>query len=335
MKLEWIDYLSILIPLVVISLLVYPFWRRDKYESFENDVKSRVEFKGKRWTEPEFISFIKNIRGAKTLLESSQDKLFVVLEDYKKVMGDLENTAYKQKEGLDGIPKDLSKEDRKKMMGSSGLSQTPIKDFYESLYLAKDNGFSPINVRPEHNFRKSLPRIAIPTLGSLDKEGEFAWINEKDSEERYDKEEEFYKNIQVYLPTFLSSVNEVLTNAEILRKNAGEASWGMRPRAESMKERADKLEKDTKEEAKQGTGQVDIEGFESTEDSCPKSIRIRIIKTVPYEYWGQTAMEINTKIKTIQELISTSIQDIQISENTLENMGRKGEQGKQKAQNAL
>ena len=327
MKSRWVYYISILIPLVLISLLVYPFWRKDGYESFKNDIKSKIEFEGKRWTNMEFELFRRNIKGSKPSLESAQDKLFVALEGYKKVMGSLENAAYKQKEGLKNIPKGLSDKDRKKMMESSGLSKTPVKDFYRSLYLAKDKGFSPINVRPEHNFRKSIPRVAIPPLGTLDDEEELTWSSKKDSKERYDKEEEFYKNIQVYLPTFLSSVNEILLNAELLRKNAGEASWGMRPRVESMKQRADELEKKAKEE--------ENEGFKNNTDSCPKSIRIRTIKTVPYEYWGQMAVEINKKIKRIQELINTSIQDIQISENILEDMGRKGEEGKQKAQNAL
>lgn len=319
--------MSIIIPLVLISLLIYPFWRINKYESFKDDIKTKVVFEGKRWEKIEFETFINNIKGSKTLLERLQDKLFVALEDYRKVMGKLENAAYKQKEGLKNIPKDLSEEDRKKMMESSGLSNTPVKDFYKPLYAAKENGFSPINVRSDHDFRKSLPRVAIPSLSILDQEGALSWIDSKDTTDKYDKEETFYTNVPVYLPTFLTSVNEILTNVEILRKNAGEASWGMRPRVEGMKRKADELERKAKEDGN--------EGFTDTKDSCPKSIRIRTIKTIPYEYWGQMSKEIKTKINTIQELISASIQDIHISENILEDMGKKGEQGKKKAQNAL
>lgn len=314
-----------MIPLILISLVLYPFWRRNKYESFKDEIQTKVEFQGKRWTKLEFEIFVENIKNSKTSLEKLQNKLFVVLGDYKRVMGRLENAAYKQKEGLANIPKDLSEKDRKKMMESSGLSSTPIKDFYKPLYTAKKNGFSPINVRSEHDFRKTLPRVAISSLGTLDQEGELTWINEKDTIERYNKEEEFYKSVSVYLPTFLSSVNEILTNVKILRKNAGDTSWGMRPRVEGMKQRADELEKKVKTE----------EEFRDSKDACPKSIRIRTIKTIPYEYWGQIAKEINSKINTIQDLISASIEDIHISESILENMGRKGEKGKQKAQNAL
>lgn len=323
MKSRWIGWVSIIIPIISITLIVYPFWKRKSYESFKNKVTPRVEFEGKRWTKEEFNTFTKNMKNTKATLESLQDKMFIILDDYKRIMSKLENTAYKQKEGLNNIPKDLNEEDHKRMVESSGLSNTPVKDFYRPLYSAKSDGSTPITVRSEHDFRRSLPRISISPLGALDQEDQLTWINRENTKERYDKEEEFYKKIPVYLPPFLSSVNEVLTNAEILRNNAGEASWGMRPRVEDMKERISALANKIKE------------GFENKKESCPKSIKIRTIQTVPYEYWGKIAEEIHTKVTRIQKLINGSIEDVRVSENTLEELGKKGKQNAQNAQNAL
>jgi hypothetical protein len=325
MKVGWIHYVSILLPILLIAILLYPFWRTT--EGFKS-TKEKVEFKGKRWTTDEFTQFQEAIQGAKPKLETLQDELFVVLEDYKRVMDKLENGAYKQKEAIDDISKDLSQKERDQIIKTSGLSKTPVKDFYKPLYEAKQSGSKPITVRAEHNFQRTLPRVSIPTLGAFGEDGGLSWINRGgNTKERYDAEEEFYKSVPVYLPTFQSSVNEVLMNAEILRANAGESSWGMRPRVERMKAIAEQKEKEIKEKTNGNE-----EGFESK--SCPKSIRIRTIQTIPYEKWGTMANDIRTKLDQIRLLITKSTNDIKFSEGYLEETERKGRAGRDKARNA-
>lgn len=331
MKPDWVSYMAILIPIVLVSFLVYPFWRRGKYESFANSelqMKTKVEFDGPpRWSKEELQTFEKAIANAKPRLESLQDEMFMILDDYKNVMEDLENTAYKQKQALDDIPKDIRKEEREQILKTSGLSSTPIKDFYDPLYIAKRNGMTPIAVRNEHDFTRTLPRVSVPPLGAFGKEDGLSWSNRGDTKERYDLEEEFYKSVPLYLPSFLASINEVLQNAEILRKNSGEASWGMRPRIERMEADIKRREKEAREIE---------EGFKNDEGmKCPKSIRIRTIKTISYKKWGRMAIEIDEKIREIRTLLNASIQDIQYSESFIQKMKKKGEQGKMRAQGAI
>jgi hypothetical protein len=310
--------------IILIAILVYPFWNTN--EGFNDQTKREVKtvFDGTRWTNEELLEFETLIKGAKETLVKYQDDMFVSLKDYQRVMNTMERSAYKQKQGIEDIPKDISKEQRKKIMESSGLSETPVKDFYDPLYRAKMEGYTPIITRTEHDLPRSLPRVSIAPLGSFAKEYGLSWIIRGETKERYDAEEDFYKMVPVFLPEFLASVNEVLQNAKILRQNTGETSWAMRPRMEQMRDRAIEAEKNAKNKD---------EGFSNSQETCPKSIHIRTIKSIPYKYWGDIAKEIRQKLKQIDELNRSSKQDIAETDRIIEEMKIKGEQGKRKAQN--
>jgi chromosome segregation ATPase len=307
--------------IVLITIIVHPFWRNSFHEPFQDEMKIEVKFEGARWTTEELEEFQRRIQNSKPSLEQSQNELHTILEDYKRVMRDMENSAYKQKQSLDDIPSGQ----RAQVVKSSGISETPVKDFYNPLLQAKKDGFSPIITRTEHDLRRSLPRVSIPPLGAFANEEGLSWIHRGETKERYDAEENFYKIVPVYLPEFLASVNEVLKNARILRENAGEQSWAMRPRVEQMEARAKEAEK----KANEGNE----EGFK--DQSCPKSIRVRIIQTIPYSKWGAMAKEISEKLSEIQDLNRKSKEDIQEAERILQGLQSKGAQGKRKAQNAV
>ena len=297
--------------ILLIAIIVYPFWRID--EAFNT---MSVKFEGKRWSLEQWIKFEKAITNTKPKLESLQDDMFIVFDDYKRVMSSMENVAYKQKKALNDIPKEY----RNDVIKRTGLSKTPVKDFYDPLMNAKDEGYNPIITRSEHDLSRSLPRVAIAPLGPFESDDSLAWVNHEDNDSKYDKEEEIYKSIPIYLPSFLASVNEVLKNAKILRQNSGEQSWALRPRIEKLKARADMAEKEAKSE-----------GFTSkSKIEC-----IRTIKTVDYDYWGDIADEISTKLNQIDDLIRKSKQDIMEAERISQELEAKGQKGKRKAQNAV
>lgn len=299
----------VLLFLLGMAILAYPMWNRR--EGFK-DVKT--VFEGKRWEKKEFVEFQNNLDGVESILAEYQDELFVTFEDYKRVMGKMEDVVYKQKDAL----ADLDPSQRKLVVESSGLSENPVDEFYEPLKRARNMGDDPIVTRPGHRLRQDLPRVPIGAFGNT---WELSWIHRGDVKSHHDKEEEFYKNVPVYLPLLMASVKEVRTSVRLLRESSGEKAWGMRPRVEEMVRKMP-VEEDT---------DMVSEGFET--ECVPE--KIRVIKTISYSKWGGMARKIRSHLGEIRSLLDGSKNDIRYSETMLESMGEKGKRDRATAQNVL
>lgn len=296
--------------IIILSLILFPFKRKD--ELFKNKSKIRVEFKGDRWSSSQVTEFKNIIRTIPKLIEENQTKMFTALDDYKRIMVQIEQAAYKKKKGIQDSTSGLSKEERDTIMGNMNVSSDPVKDLYDTF--DKKKAITMLEESP-YKFRKGIPRIAVPKLGPLKDDSFYNWITMKDGDSKYDKEEEFYNKIPSIIPTILSSVNELLQNARILRANAGESAWGLRPRVEAMARESEEARKKASE------------GFVSNdyEKDCPKTVRIRVVQTIPYAKWGNMVKDIKSKMDIVQSLVTLSINDIKQSE-TVYNLTK--EQGK-------
>lgn len=304
--------------IILLSLILFPFKRR--IEVFKNNSRTRVEFKGERWSSSQVDEFKNIIRTIPDLIGDSQAKMFTALDDYKRIMVQIEQAAYKKKKGINNVPSGLSKEERDTIMGNMNVSSDPVKDLYDSF--DKKKAITMLEESP-YKYRKGLPRIAIPKLGPLKDDSFYNWVTMKDSDSKYDKEEEFYSKIPLILPSIMSSVNELLQNAKILRANAGESAWGLRPRVEAMARESEEARKKAEE------------GFVSKNDTCPDTIKIRVVQTVPYSKWGNMVKDIKSKMDIIQSLVTQSINDINQSETVYNIIKEQGKSDKDIASQTL
>lgn len=309
--------LSILI-LCLVSICIYPFWRREGFvQSTTKPQRIRVEFQGKRWNKAQIFEFQENLKGARLKLENLQDNIIESFSDYKRVMGKLETMAYDKDKSIKDIPKTLSKEEKDEIMRRAGIIIDPLTDFYKPLIEAQDLGMEPIVSKgwKEHKFKMDLPRVVVPSLKGLDTLERYQWVDMKDSTNKYDSEEVFYKDVETVLPGFYSAIQEVLKNISILEQNTGSQSWSVRPRVDKIVSDAEKAKKSE-------------EGFE-----CPDILRV--IKVASYQKWGNLSSKIKSELRVIETKYGRIVGDIESSERSLEYLENEGKRGTTQASSVV
>lgn len=305
--------------ILTIGIIAFPFWKRIGIESFDQNIDYQVKFEGKRWTIDQIHQFRDTIHNVSNTVNDIQSRLHITLDDYKRLMTDLERSAYEKKRKLDSMT--AEQKELLRGTGQGNLTNDPITQFYSSLRQAKIGGKEPIAYESErggYKFRSSLPKVSIPELGTIETNEYYSWTGISGTE-RWDAEETFYKHIEDKLPPFASGVDQVLENATILRHNAGGNSWGILPRVEKMKREADAAEAAATKEGFLNGNPMDSEKCQA------KTVYLRIIKVPSFDKWIQVAKDIQHKLKKMNSLVNDANTDLKYTETIINELKTKGQ----------
>jgi hypothetical protein len=300
--------------LLMVVLLVHPFWTTDTDVTTEAFQTIQYQFQGDRWTNGQILNFSNQILNARTKALQQQSMLQTVLADYLRVSKPLEQSAYDRNRQAQTMDPEIRK--------TAGLDTDQVQDYYRPMNQAKKQGNDPIVAIPENprSLRTSLPQIVFPLIGKLDTRRYYEWYSLPDGKERYEKEEDFYKQVELVLPSFLAAIREFHDNAIKLRRSAGATTWGLRPRVEKIRQQVEEAEKKANEQKN--------EGFQNPK--CEPVI-LRQIKTIPYTTYFPMAQTVHNLLEESQELIQNAETDLQIAERILKDIQNKADTKRERA----